>query len=96
MDTNLIIRYIDYLNDLRVKNKVRRDSSILVYDSFRGYLEKSIKKKFYKSGIHLAVILSGLTNVCQPLDVSVNKPFKDNLRKEWHKWIASGDARKPL
>ena len=82
MDTNLMIRYIDYLNDLRVKNKVRGDSSMLVYDSFRGHLEKSIKEKFYESSIHLAVIPGGLTNVCQPLDVSVNKPFKDNLRKE--------------
>ena len=63
MDTNLMIRYIDYLNDLRVKNKVREDSSMLVYDSFRGHLEKSIKEKFYESGIHLMIIPGGLTNM---------------------------------
>jgi DDE superfamily endonuclease len=92
MDTNLMIKYIDYLNDLRVKNEIRGDSSMLVYDSFRGHLEKSVKQKFYESGIHLAVIPGGLTSVCQPLDVSINKPFKDNLRKEWHTWMASGGA----
>ena len=82
MDTNLMIRYIDYLNDLRVKNKVWGDSSMLVYDSFRGHLEKSIKEKFYESGIHLVIIPGGLSNMYSPLDISINKPFKDNLRKE--------------
>src|SRR5688572_26518110 len=92
MDTNLMIKYIDYFNDLRVKNEIRGDSSMLVYDSFRGHLEKSVKEKFHESGIHLAVIPGGLTSVCQPLDISVNKPFKDNLYKEWHIWMANGGA----
>ena len=37
---------------------------------------------FYESGIDLAVIPAGLTSNCQPLDVSINKLLKDNLRKE--------------
>ncbi|CAG8782425.1 7596_t:CDS:1, partial [Rhizophagus irregularis] len=39
------------------------------------------------------VIPGGLTSICQPLDVSINKPFKDNLRKEWHIWMAGGGSR---
>ena len=44
------------------------------------------------SGIDLAVIPGGLTSICQPLDASINKPLKDNLRKEWHVWMANGGA----
>jgi len=65
---------------------------MLVFDSFKGHLEGIVKKKFHKSGFDLAVIPGGLTSICQPLDVSINKPFKDNLRKEWHTWMASGGA----
>ena len=65
---------------------------MLVYDSFKGHLEGSVKAKFRDSNIDLAVIPGGLTSICQPLDVAINKPFKDNLRKEWHLWMASGGA----
>ena len=77
MDANLMIKYIDYFNSNR-----SRAPTMLVYDSFRGHLEESIKKKFYDSNIDLAVIPDGLTSICQPLDVAINKLFKDNLRKE--------------
>ncbi|GES72612.1 pogo transposable element with KRAB domain [Rhizophagus clarus] len=49
-------------------------------------------KKFHENGIDLAVISGGLTSVCQTLDVAINKPFKNNLRKEWHLWMVNGGA----
>jgi len=89
MDANLMIKYIDYFNSNR-----SRAPTMLVYDSFRGHLEESVKKKFHDSNIDLAVIPGGLTSICQPLDVAINKLFKDNLRKEWHLWMANGGAGK--
>src|SRR6266542_4810841 len=65
---------------------------MMVYDSFSEHLEESIKKDFSNSGIDLAVIPGELTNICQPLDVVINKLFKDNLRKEWHLWMANSGA----
>jgi hypothetical protein len=58
----------------------------------KGHLEESVKRKFHERRFDLTVIPGGLTSICQPLDVSINKPFKDNLCKEWHTWIASGGA----
>jgi hypothetical protein len=92
MDSNLMLKYIDFFNDYRSRNSTRRDSAMLVYDSFKGHLEESVKRKFRDSGFDLAVIPGGLTSICQPLDVSINKPFKDNLHKEWHTWMAHGGA----
>lgn len=92
MDSSLMLKYIDFFNDLRLKNGTRRDPAILVYDSFKSHLEESVKRKFHESGFDLAVIPGSLTSVCQPLDITINKPFKDNLRKEWHIWMASGGA----
>lgn len=69
---------------------------MLVYDSFRGHLEESVKAKFHDNNIDLAVILGELTSICQPLNVAINKPFKDNFRKEWHLWMANGGAEETI
>src|SRR3989440_125689 len=87
MNTDLIKRYVDYLEPL-----IHNAPTMIVYDSFRGHLEESVKKKFKEINVDLAVIPGGLTSTCQPLDVTINKPFKDNLRKEWHIWMAGGGA----
>ena len=89
MDANIMKNYVDYL----VEEVDEPDlPKMMVYDSFRGHLEESVKNKFRESGFDLAVIPGGLTSICQPLDVAINKPFKDNLRKEWHLWMANGGA----
>jgi hypothetical protein len=92
MNVELMKRYIDYLNRMRSSNSQSRFPAMMVFDSFRGHLEESVKEKFKQSNIDLAVIPGGLTSKCQPLDVAINKPFKDNLRKEWHFWMSNGGA----
>ena len=82
MDTRLMMKYVNYLNNIRIKNGTQENLMILVYDSFKGHLEKLIKEKFCESDIDLVIIPGGLTSVCQLLDVLINKLFKDNLHKK--------------
>ncbi|GES91630.1 pogo transposable element with KRAB domain [Rhizophagus clarus] len=85
-------QYVDYLSD-EVDNRTRiRTPKLMVYDSFREHLEKSVKEKFHDYEFDLTVIPGGLTSLCQPLNVAINKLFKANLREEWHWWMAAGGA----
>ena len=49
-----------------------------------------MKASFKRKDTELAVIPGGLTSLLQPLDVSLNKPFKDGVRKQWMQWMADG------
>jgi hypothetical protein len=89
MDTKIMKDYVEYLVDEINEPDLPK---MMVYDSFKGHLEESVKEKFRENGFDLAVIPGGLTSICQPLDVAINKPFKDYLRKEWHLWMANGGA----
>lgn len=64
--------------------------SLLVWDSFRAHLVESVKLALKEANTDIAVIPGGLTSVMQPLDVSLNKPFKDRLRNMWTSWMIEG------
>ncbi|MES9884208.1 MAG: hypothetical protein ABW185_25465 [Sedimenticola sp.] len=77
--------------------------ALLVWDMFRAHLVESVKKTLQRLNTHQAVIPGGTTSILQPLDVCLNKPFKVNMRKEWHAWMiegpteltAAGNLKKP-
>ncbi|CAI7827898.1 unnamed protein product [Closterium sp. NIES-54] len=60
---------------------------MLVLDSYRGHLTKEVKARFAALTIVPAVILAGCTADVQPLDVSVNKSFKESVRQQYQSWF---------
>ena len=52
-------------------------------------MTESMKTALRRENTNL-VIPSRLTSILQPLDVSLNKPFKDGVRKRWMEWMAKG------
>jgi len=66
--------------------------SMLVWDMFRAHVTESCRRTARDLRTDMAVIPGGLTSVLQPLDVCLNKPFKDRLRKKWIEWMSSGSA----
>ena len=47
--------YVDYINESRINTT----PTMMVYDSFRGHLEKLVKEKFNEYNKDLAVIPGG-------------------------------------
>lgn len=54
--------------------------SMLVWDSFRAHLSKPVRSTLRSINTECVVIPGGMTSMLQPLDVSINKPFKDRMR----------------
>ena len=51
------------------------------------HMMESIRKKLGEANTDVAIIPGGLTSQLQPLDVSLNKPFKDAVRILWTEWM---------
>lgn len=64
---------------------------MLVLDSFRCHRMPSILNKMHQIKSDLVIIPGGMTRILQPLDVSVNKPTKEAIRREWNEWLGSSN-----
>lgn len=77
--------------------------SMIVLDSYKGHLTENVKDRLKGHKSDLVIIPGGMTKMLQPLDVSVNKPFKKHLQDFWadymvkevHDYTASGRLKKP-
>ena len=65
-----------------------KKNACLVYDCFKTHPMESIKKKLKDRNADVALIPAGLTIQLQPLDVSINNPFKEKVRVLWSNWMA--------
>lgn len=61
--------------------------SLLVYDVFQAHIPHPAKASFKHENTDLAVKPGGLTSILQPLDVSLNRLFKDEIRKKCMQWM---------
>lgn len=86
MDDTLMLQYIDRIWKPHVRAAKVRES-ILTLDSFKAHISESSLAKLSSGNVHTAVIPGGCTSVLQPLDVSLNKPFKVVLRQCWQKYM---------
>ena len=82
----------DWINTVWSKvGGLSRKQSLLVWDSFRAHLSNPVRRALKTVNTECAVIPGGMTSILQPLDVCLNKPFKDRLRAKWQDWMLSGD-----
>uniref|UniRef100_A0AAQ5X707 HTH CENPB-type domain-containing protein n=1 Tax=Amphiprion ocellaris TaxID=80972 RepID=A0AAQ5X707_AMPOC len=90
METELVVDWLKVVWGRR-RWGLRKKRNMLILDAFRGHLSDPVKKQVKAMNGDLVIIPGGMTSQLQVLDVVVNKPFKDNLRKKYTEWLLSGD-----
>lgn len=89
VDEGIMLRWVTEC----LRKYTNRERSLLVMDSFRCHIMDSVKKSLRKANVETAIIPGGCTSVLQPLDVSLNKPFKGWVRASWAEYIRNDAIR---
>ena len=84
-----------WMDELRMLEWIRKvwapyvsgKPALLSLDTFSAHLTCNVKAEFEKCHTKLLIIPGGCTSVPQPLDISINKPFKDYIRQLWCQYI---------
>ena len=67
-----------------------RSKSIIFVDAHRSHIRDNVTRVLNVEGLDVLEILDRMTNVLQPPDVSVNKPFKNGMQRRWEEWMNKG------
>ncbi|CAG8470563.1 8795_t:CDS:1 [Dentiscutata erythropus] len=71
-------------------NRFFKSKDIIFVDAYRSHNRDYVIKALNLESLDVLEIPGGTTSVLQPPDVSVNKPFKNRIRKRWEEWIDKG------
>jgi len=87
MDEEAMIVWVDRVLQPHIETAPHGVMPILFLDSYRCHMMASVMSKIQDLGVEVQHIPGGCTSLCQPVDIGVNKPFKNRLRSEWEKWM---------
>jgi len=91
MNNSVMEKWLESCYSRRPDGFFKTKKALLVLDSMRAHISPEVKEAIKKTNSVPAVIPGGLTKQLQPLDISVNRSFKNQLRKQWEQWMTSGE-----
>lgn len=63
--------------------------ALVLFYHFTGQITQVILERLEKYHIMYVLIPNTCTDQLHPMDLSINKPFKDQLKQSFHSWYAS-------
>ena len=83
--TKIIIPYIE-----SVCSNLKKESAaaVVIMDNFKGEKTAKINKLLEENNLHVCLLPPNTTDKIQPMDVAVNMPVKDFLRRKSEQWYA--------
>jgi len=92
----------DYINEIilpyiRTKRKELKleanQPALLIFDNFKAQCTKKLLTHIDAHDVYVVLIPANCTDRLQPLDISVNKPAKDFLRRQFQEWYSNKICR---
>jgi hypothetical protein len=86
---------VDWINKVYAPwAATKRDPTMLILDEFSGHMTSEVRDAVAACGAFLEFIPGGYTWCLQPMDVGVNRPFKDGIRSAYDDFCIKHDFDK--
>ena len=86
---------LPYVNTTRVDLKLdKTHPAVVIFDTFRGQTTQAFLDTLEENNILVVEIPPNCTDRLQPLDLAVNKPVKDQMKRQFHHWYAEEVQKK--
>ena len=78
---------VPYIKNVR-ENVGNDKAALVIMDNFKGQVTESVLKLLDDHNILVVLLPPNTTDQLQPMDISVNKPAKEYLRKRFEEWYS--------
>ena len=80
---------VPFVGSVRQRLELPDDQPALaIFDHFKGQLTEAITAELEENAIHSVIIPANCTGELQPMDISVNKVIKSQLRSKFSEWYS--------
>jgi hypothetical protein len=89
MDEKAIIVWVDEVLGPYVETAPDGVVPIWFLYSYCCHMMATVVTQIHDMGVEVEHIPGGCTFLCQPVDIDVNKPFKNRIRRLWEEWMVA-------
>ena len=87
-------RYVDriiipYVEDQRALLKCPKQAAICIFDVFRAHQSQTMLDKLRAKNIYYTFVPASCTGELQPLDITLNKVYKEKLKEHFENWYSN-------
>ena len=89
-----MLQYIEhiilpYVKQVRERLHLGDDKpAVAIIDNYKGQITEAVTSLLETNNVHVCLLPPNTTDLLQPMDIAVNKPAKDFLRKEFQQWYS--------
>ena len=87
MDETLMLSWVDKVLKLYIQSAPAGIHPIIILDQYQCHMMESVVNKIQDLGCAAEHIPGGCTGLAQPVDVGIEKPFKNRVRRHWEDWM---------
>ena len=80
MEGDLLLEWIDDVLVPHLQEQNPQTEVILILDDYAAHMLEAITQRLVELGITPYIVPGECTSICQPVEVRINRPFKDRLR----------------
>ncbi len=81
---HIVVPYVDNVRESHSDDT----PALVIMDNFKGQVTESITNLLDAHNIHVCLLPPNTTDHLQPMDISVNKPAKDFLKRQFDHWYS--------
>ena len=81
---NIFVPYVEQIRQLFNEDK----PAVIIMDNFKGQITEAMTELLERHRIHTCLIPANATDRLKPMDISVNKPAKSFLKKQFEMWYS--------